>query len=102
MEENLFEKAAALSKPFLDTVFALQDLDVVTDVRGYGLIAGFDVKPSTIAGGRGVDLQKKLYNAGIHIKFTGDSGIIAPPFVDSEQDIEEICGIVRDVLSKEK
>ena len=101
-KENLFEKAATLSEPFLDAVFALQDLDIVTDIRGYGLIAGFDVKPSTIAGGRGIDLQKKLYNAGVHIKFTGDSGIIAPPFVASIQDIEEICGIVRDVLSKEK
>lgn len=101
-KENLFDKAAALSEPFLEHVFALQDLDVVTDVRGYGLIAGFDVKPSTIAGGRGIDVQKKLYNAGVHIKFTGDSGIIAPPFIATEKDVEEICGIVRDVLGKEK
>jgi len=101
-KENLFDKVAALSEPFLDAVFALQDLDIVTDVRGYGLIAGIDVKPSAIAGGRGVDLQKKLYHAGLHIKFTGDSGIISPPFVATEQDIEEIYGIMRDVLSKEK
>lgn len=101
-KENLFEKAAALSAPFLDAVFALQDLPIVTDVRGYGLIAGFDVAPSAIVGGRGIDLQKKLYNAGVHIKFTGDSAILAPPFIATEQDIEEICDIVRSVLKKEK
>ena len=63
-------------------MFALSDLPVVTDIRGYGLIAGIDIasqggKP----GVRGLDATKRLWNAGLHIKFTGDSGIVAPPLV---------------------
>ena len=101
-KENLFDKAAALSGYFLESVFSLQDLPVVTDIRGYGLIAGFDIAPRDMPGGRGIDVQKKLYNAGVHIKFTGDSGIIAPPFIATENDVDEFMGILQDVLTKEK
>jgi adenosylmethionine-8-amino-7-oxononanoate aminotransferase len=29
---------------------------------------------------------------------TGDAGIVAPPFVAEKSHIDEICGILRDVL----
>ena len=43
--EGLFARAAELSPYFLDAVFSLRDLPVITDIRGYGLIAGFDLAP---------------------------------------------------------
>ncbi|MEX2450599.1 MAG: aminotransferase class III-fold pyridoxal phosphate-dependent enzyme [Rhodospirillales bacterium] len=101
-KDKLFDKAAALSEPFLNAAFALRDIPLVTDIRGYGLIAGFDVAPGSMPGGRGIHVQKKLYNAGVHIKFTGDCGIVAPPFIATPADIEEIFGIIRDVLKDEK
>ncbi len=99
--DGLFERAAALSPYFLDAVFALSDLPVVTDIRGYGLIAGIDLatedgKP----GARGHDATRRLFAAGMHIKFTGDSGIIAPPLVAEKAHIDEICALLRKVLSQ--
>ena len=38
--EGLFERAGALSPYFLEQVFALQELPVVYDIRGYGLLVG--------------------------------------------------------------
>ena len=76
--EGLFERAAELSPYFLDAIFSLRDLDVVTDLRGYGLIAGFDLVPGSTPGVRGPEVQKKLFAAGLHLKMTGDSGIVAP------------------------
>jgi beta-alanine--pyruvate transaminase len=99
-KEKLFERAADMSGYFLESVFALSDLPVITDIRGYGLIAGFDLAPGSKPGARGSEVQKRLFEAGLHIKATGDAGIIAPPFIAEKSHIDEICGILRDVLKK--
>jgi len=98
--EGLFERAAALSPYMLESVFALSDLPVITDIRGYGLLAGFDLAPAGKPGARGYDAQKRLFAAGLHIKFTGDSGIFAPPLIAEKAHIDEMCTTLRQVLSE--
>ncbi|MBI1383860.1 MAG: aminotransferase class III-fold pyridoxal phosphate-dependent enzyme [Rhizobiales bacterium] len=100
--EKLFDRAAELSSYFLDAVFDLRDLKIVTDIRGYGLMAAIDVateggKP----GARGTKLQKKLFWEGLHIKFTGDAGIIAPPLVVEKSQIDDLVTILRRTLEAE-
>jgi beta-alanine--pyruvate transaminase len=100
-KEKLFERAAELSGYFLDAIFALRELPVLTDIRGYGLIAGFDLKPEDGApGARGLEAQKRLFKAGLHVKFTGDAGIVAPPLVSEREHVDELCGILREVLGQ--
>lgn len=99
-KENLFERAEALSDYFLDAIFSLQDLAAVTDIRGYGMISGIDLTADSKPGVRGFDAQKRLYHAGLHVKFTGDSGIVAPPFVVEKSQIDDMVAILRDVLGK--
>ncbi|HYV87653.1 MAG TPA: beta 1,6 glucan synthase, partial [Candidatus Polarisedimenticolia bacterium] len=70
-----------------------------TDIRGYGLLGGFDVAPGERPGVRGPEVQKKLFAAGLHIKFTGDAGIVAPPFIAEKKHIDEMVRILREVLS---
>jgi beta-alanine--pyruvate transaminase len=96
--EGLFERAAALSPYMLESVFALSDLPVITDIRGYGMLAGFDLAPAGKPGARGYDAQKRLFAAGLHIKFTGDSGIFAPALVAEKAHIDEMCTTLRQVL----
>ncbi|MFC1665629.1 aminotransferase class III-fold pyridoxal phosphate-dependent enzyme [Pseudomonadota bacterium] len=96
-KENLFARAAELSTYFLDQVFALKRYDAITDIRGYGMIAGFDVAPKGKTG-QGLKFQRKLYAAGLHVKTTGDSGIIAPPLIAERSHIDELCGIMAEVL----
>ena len=95
----MFERAAELSPYFLERIFALQDLKQVTDIRGYGLLAGIDLAPGERPGLRGYEATKRLFAAGLHVKFTGDSGIIAPAFVAEKAHIDEICRILRAVIS---
>jgi len=97
-KENLFERAAALSPYFLDKMFELQDLDAVTDIRGYGLIAGIDVAPGDAPGQRGTQIQKDLFWNGVHVKFTGDIGIVAPPFIAEKEHIDLIVAGLRDAI----
>ena len=96
--ENLFERANNLSGYFLDAIFKLQEYEIVTDVRGYGLIAGLDFAPSGIPGSVGISIQKKLFHEGLHVKTTGEAAIIAPPLVSTEEHIDEIVEKFRSVL----
>ena len=97
--ENLFERAAGLSDYFLKSMLSLQDLSLVTDIRGYGLLAGIDLAHDGMVGVRGLEMQKRLFAAGLNIKMTGDCGLIAPPFIYTEADIDKTTDILRDVIS---
>ncbi|MFO1145308.1 MAG: aminotransferase class III-fold pyridoxal phosphate-dependent enzyme [Rhodospirillales bacterium] len=97
--EGLFERAAALAPAFLDRMFALAELPVVTDVRGYGLLAAFDLAPGGAAGERGFRCLQRLYDNGLLIKWTGDTGIVAPPLIAGKSDIDEIGDILERTLA---
>ncbi len=96
--EGLFARAAELSDYFLDAVFSLRDIDIVTDIRGIGLIAGFDLATAEMPGARGSEIQKKLFWNGLHVKFTGDCGIIAPPLISTRSHIDEMIETLRRTL----
>lgn len=97
-KEQLFAKARDLSPYFLDAMFGLQDLGVIADIRGYGLLAGIEVKPGPIPGQRGTELQAKLFDRGLHVKTTGDVAILAPAFIATREHIDQMTAILREVL----
>ena len=98
--EGLFENAAALEPYFLDAIFSLQDHPMVADVRGIGMMGGIEVHPEGGAGKRGGELQKKMFWNGLHVKWTGDNGIIAPAFVAERKHIDEIVDKFRKTLDQ--
>ncbi len=88
--ENLFRRVEDGEAYFLDAVWSLKDHPLVTDIRGIGYLAGVDVAADGAPGRRGTALQKDLFTNGLHIKFTGDCGLIAPPFVAERSHIDEL------------
>ena len=98
--EQLFAKGRELSGYFLDAMFALQDLAAVNDVRGFGMLAGIEIKPGKAAGVRGNELQAKLFDRGLHVKITGDVAIMAPAFIASRADIDLMGSILRDAIAE--
>ena len=99
-EEQVFANAAALTPYFLEQMFTLRSHPMITDIRGYGLLAGFDIQPGNAPGVRGLALQKQLYKEGLHIKMTGDSGVVAPALVAKPQHVDKIVDILRRGLDK--
>ena len=81
-------------------MFALGDLPAVADVRGFGMLAGVEVKPGKAAGVRGNELQAKLYDRGLHVKTTGDVAIIAPAFIATQADIDAMAGMLREAIAE--
>jgi beta-alanine--pyruvate transaminase len=98
--EQLFAKGRDLSGYFLDKMFALGGLPQVADVRGFGLLAGIEIRVGTAAGVRGHGLQAKLYDRGLHVKTTGDVAIIAPAFIASRADIDSMAEMLRDAIAE--
>jgi beta-alanine--pyruvate transaminase len=96
--EELFTRAAALSGGFLDRMFSLADIPVITDIRGYGMLAAFDMAPAAAPGARGFAALKRLFEAGLLIKWTGDTGIVAPALIASDSELDEIEEKLRRVL----
>ena len=100
--EKLFERGVKMSPYFLDKIWSLKDIDLVTDIRGYGMMAAIDVKPGKAPGARGNELQKRMFWNGLHIKWTGDTAIIAPPFVAEKAQIDELIEKTRKTLAEFK
>ncbi len=98
--EQLFAKGRELSGYFLDAMFALQDLPAVSDVRGFGMLAGIEIKPGKAPGVRGGELQAKLFDRGLHVKTTGDVAIMAPAFIASRADIDLMGSMLRDAIAE--
>jgi beta-alanine--pyruvate transaminase len=97
--EELFARAAQMSPYFLDMLFSLKDIPLVTDVRGYGMLGGVDVAASADGPGkRGYQVMKDLFAAGMLIKATGDAILVAPPLVAEKKHIDEMGEILGKVL----
>jgi beta-alanine--pyruvate transaminase len=97
-KERLIERAAAMSPKFIEAVHSLQDCAIVTDIRSVGMMAAVDVAVDGTPGARGHEAQKRLYDAGLNLKSTGDALIIAPPLVCEDQHLDEIITKIRAVL----
>ena len=94
-KENLFQKSKDMSPYFLDGLFSLKDIDGVTDIRGYGMMGGIDLRIDERPGKAGYACFKKLFDAGLSLKATGDCLIVAPPFICEKHHIDEIVEKLR-------
>lgn len=97
--EGLFERGGALSPYFLDALFSLKDLPIVTDIRGYGMMGAIDLAVDGAPGRRGHAFQKRLFDNGLHLKTTGDAAIIAPPLIADASHIDMIADTLRKTLA---
>ena len=100
-EDGLFEQSKALSGHFKQAIHSLADHPLVMDVRSIGLIAGVEVHHDGTPGRRGTRLQSDMFWNGLHVKFTGDVGIVAPQFISTEDDIDQIVERFRKTLDEE-
>lgn len=89
-QEGLFAAAAKLAPYFEEKIFSLEGNDKIKDIRCIGLMAGVELKAQGNVGALGTRAQKELFWNGMHVKFTGDVGIVAPPFISTEAHIDEM------------
>ncbi len=94
-KEDIFNRSKQMSPYFLDGIFSLKDLDGIDNIRGYGMMAGIDMKLKEKPGRAGYECFKACYEAGVNFKATGDCLIIAPQFICEKKHIDEIIEKLR-------
>ena len=94
-KEDIFNRAKEMSSYFQDGLFSLKDIDVVENIRGYGMMGGIDIRKDTRPGKAGLETFKYCYDAGVNFKATGDALIIAPMFICEKKHIDEIIEKLR-------
>ncbi|MCL4108742.1 UNVERIFIED_CONTAM: hypothetical protein GTU68_049083 [Idotea baltica] len=97
-EEGLFERAKDMAPYFEECVMSLKDHPLVRDIRTIGMMAGVELYPHPKPGARGVLAQTEMFWKGLHVKFTGDNGILAPMFISERAHIDEIITKFRATL----
>jgi beta-alanine--pyruvate transaminase len=97
-EEDTFARVRALSPHFLERFAALRDIPIVTDTRGYGLLGAADLAPEGGVGTRGFAVLRKCFEKGLVMRVAGDTVILAPPFVATDSEIDQMMDILVDVL----
>ena len=94
-KEDIFKRVKELVPYYQEAIFSLKDLDVVENIRGYGLMAGIDMKLDQKPGKAGFTCYKHCYDIGVNFKATGDCLIIAPMFISEKKHIDEIIDKLR-------
>ena len=98
-EEGVFERAARLAPHFQERASELSKLPITSDVRSYGLLAGIDLVPGETAGATGYLALQRFFSAGLVVRVTGDTVILAPALVAEPEQVDRICEILTQVLS---
>ncbi|HEY3074845.1 MAG TPA: aspartate aminotransferase family protein [Burkholderiales bacterium] len=98
-EEGLLERAASLEKHWEDAIHSLKDARNVVDIRNLGLMGAIELAPKQgTPGSRGYNALVKCFEAGILIRYTGDTLAFSPPLIVEKAQIERIFDAVRRVL----
>jgi len=99
-KEDIFNRAKEMSPYFQEGLFSLKDIDVVDNIRGYGMMGGIDIKMDKKPGRAGYTCFKHCYEVGVNFKATGDCLIIAPMFISEKKHIDEIIEKLRAGITK--
>jgi beta-alanine--pyruvate transaminase len=98
--ENLFERAAQMAPVFENALHALRGEKHVIDLRNLGLVGGVELQPREgQPGARAYEVFVKCFEKGVMIRYTGDILAFSPPLIINEAQIQQLFGVVRDVLA---
>ncbi len=95
-EEDLIGRVRALAPHFERTVHELASTPGVVSVRNLGLAAGIELAPSPAGTGqRGAAAQAAAFDLGVLTRAPGDTLVLAPPFVSTPAEIEQMAERLR-------
>ena len=97
-KEGLFDRASEMAPYFKDAMMSLADHELTADIRTVGMMSGLELRHDGVPGRRGAQMQKDLFWNGCHVKFTGDTAIVAPMFIAERTHIDEIVDRIRKTM----
>ncbi len=98
-DEGLLNRGSEIADYWADAVHSLKGLPHVIDLRNAGLIGAIELEP--IAGQptkRAFSAFLKAYEKGLMMRTTGDIIALSPPLIITKPEIDQLFGIIADVL----
>ena len=99
VKEDMVNRVKTLAPYFEQAVHSLKGVQHVTDIRNYGLAAGFtiDALPGEPAR-RPYEIAMKCFQKGFYVRYGGDTIQLAPPFVMEKSEIDSLINALGDAL----
>ena len=98
-EEGLLTRGAGLERLFEEKIHSLKGARHVIDVRNLGLMGAVELEPRPGAPGkRAYEAFLKCFEAGVLVRYTGDTLAFSPPLIIEDAQIQRIFDTVRDAL----
>ena len=97
--DNAIERVRALAPKFEAAVHSLQGARHLTDIRNYGLAAGFTLAalPGEPAR-RPYEIAMKCWDKGFYVRYGGDTIQLAPPFISTEAEIDALVNALGEAI----
>lgn len=89
--ENLLERAKEVGKRILSRLTPLEQVDVVSEVRGIGMMFGIE-----LAGGDAGKLADALRDQGALVRGMQDRIVFSPPLVISDEQTDRLLGLIEE------
>jgi beta-alanine--pyruvate transaminase len=100
-EEGLFERAASLAGYWQDAVHSLKGAPHVVDTRNLGIIGAVELAPRDGApGARAGDVFNRCFDAGLLVRYTGETIALSPPLILEKTHIDEMIGKLGEAIGK--
>jgi beta-alanine--pyruvate transaminase len=100
-ELGINQHVNAVSGPWQTAALALQGVSPVLDVRTIGLLCAVELEPRPgAAGARGSEVAQWCFEHGVLVRGSGDTIVISPPLVISQQEIAQVFDTLASALDQ--
>ena len=98
-KEDMIGRVRTLAPYFENAVHGLKGAKHVTDIRNYGLAAGFTIAalPGEPAR-RPYEVAMACWKKGFYVRYGGDTIQLAPPFISEKSEIDRLVSALGDAL----
>ena len=99
VQSNAVARVKELAPYFENAVHGLKGRKHVTDIRNFGLAAGFTIDP--VPGEpakRPYEIAMKCLANGVYVRYGGDTIQLAPPFISEKAELDRLVSVLADAL----
>ncbi len=98
--DGLLSRAGEVARYWEDAAHALAELPHVMDVRNLGLMAGIELEPRPERPTeRAYEVMVRCFERGVLVRFTGDIIALSPPLIVENRHIDQLFGVLSDVIA---
>ncbi len=100
-KENMVERVQALAPQFERAVHSLKGVKHITDIRNFGLAAGFSIDPLPgEPARRPYEIGMAMWKKGFYVRYGGDTIQLAPPFIATPAEIDLLINALGETLGE--